>query len=569
MLLGLEHRRSIPDPTMTKLTVFTAKSIRTMDAGRPLANAVAIADGKVVSVGTLETMQPWLDRFGYEIDDRFKDKVIFPGFIDPHTHFRMSGVYMGLTYIGPMDQQGPRGFNKGISTREGVLAKLREADAGYDDPHRPILAWGLDPAVQGGQLHRDELDGVSSTRPIWTVTYAPHVVVCNSPMLEMAGVDESTNVYGVERYPDGRLNGQFIERAATKVATRPVAKYLNEPGMGVDAIRALGKTAQQAGITTTADMLFGYLNFETEWAEHQEAVLDPAFPLRMFLVSIEARLRSAHGAGAPEQLKKLQQRNTDKLALQGVKFINDGSYPAMTLRLNAPGYLDGHEGHRGEDAWEDLVEIMLPYWKAGVQIHSHANGDETVEMTLDLLERLQRIHPRFEHRFTIEHYCISTPEQARRLKALGGLASVNNYFVHYRALIHAKEGFGPDRAEATARLGSLAREGVVFALHSDFSLVLTPIHPLTAVWIAVNRVATDGSVQAPGERIGVDRAMRAITIDAAHVLSRDREMGSIEPGKHADFTILDDDPYEVDPMAIKDIGIWGTVLAGRVFPANG
>ena len=134
-------------------------------------------------------------------------------------------------------------------------------------------------------------------------------------------------------------------------------------------------------------------------------------------------------------------------------------------------------------------------------------------------------------------------------------------------MIHAEQGFGPDRAEATARLGSLEREGVVFALHSDFSLVLTPIHPLTAAWIAVNRVATDGSVQAPGERINIDRAMRAVTIDAAHVLSRDRELGSIEVGKHADFAILEDDPYEVEAMTVKDIVVWGTVLGGKVFAA--
>jgi predicted amidohydrolase YtcJ len=553
---------------MTELTIYTAKRVRTMDAGRPVAEAVAVADGKVVSTGTLASMQPWFDKFEVVVDERFKDKVIFPGFIDPHTHFRVSGVFMGLNYIGPIDQQGPRGFNQGISTRAGVLAKLREVDASLSDPDEPILAWGLDPAVQGGQLHRDELDSISTTRPIWTVTYAPHVVVCNSPMLAVAGVDDSTNVYGIERYADGRLNGQFIERAATKIATRPMAKYLSAPGIGVQAIRALAKTAQQAGVTATAEMIFGYLDFETEWAEHREAVLDPDFPLRMYLVSLEARIKGIHGERSADFLLEVQSRNTDKLAFQGVKFINDGSYPAMTLRLRSPGYLDGHEGHRGEDEWQDLVEVMTPYWKAGVQIHSHANGDETIEMTLDVLEQLQRMHPRFDHRFTIEHYCISTPDQARRLKALGGLASVNNYFVHYRALIHAQEGFGPDRAEATARLGSLEREGVVFALHSDFSLVLTPIHPLTAVWIAVNRVATDGSIQAPGERIGVDRAMRAITIDAAHILSRDRELGSLEPGKHADFTILDDDPYEVDPMTIKDIGVWGTVLGGRVFAAG-
>ena len=106
--------------------------------------------------------------------------------------------------------------------------------------------------------------------------------------------------------------------------------------------------------------------------------------------------------------------------------------------------------------------------------------------------------------------------------------------------------------------------GVTFALHSDFNLVVTPLHPLLAVWCAVNRVGADGeTVMAPGERISVDRALRAITIDAAHVLARDDRLGSIEAGKLADFTVLDDDPYEVDPMALRDIGIAGTVLGGE------
>ena len=132
--------------------------------------------------------------------------------------------------------------------------------------------------------------------------------------------------------------------------------------------------------------------------------------------------------------------------------------------------------------------------------------------------------------------------------------------------MHADCGFGFDRAEATARLGSLEREGVVFALHSDFSLVLTPISPLTAVWIAVERIALDGkTVLAPGERIGVDRAMRAITIDAAHVIGRDRVHGSVEVGKYADFTVLDEDPYEVEPARIRDIRVHATVLGGKPF----
>jgi predicted amidohydrolase YtcJ len=551
---------------MGKLKVFTAKCIRTMDAGRPLATAVAFKDGRIVSVGTLETMKRWLEREAHEIDTSFADKVIFPGFIDPHTHLQASGVLMGMTYIGPLDQHGPNGFDEGLSSRAAVLDKLAAAVAEDPDGDAPVLAWGFDAALHGGQLHRDELDAISRTRPIWTMTYAPHVVVANSPMLDIIGVDASTNVYGIEKYDDGRLNGQFIELGAMSVALRPVIGFLTDPERGAMALRTQARTAQKAGITMTADMAFGKLGVDYELALHKKVVEADDFPLRMLLVPLAVGISDAHGADAPKYLKSLMAQNTDKLAVHGVKFINDGSYPAQTLRLRSPGYLDGHEGHRGETPWDDLVEAMLPYWKAGFQMHSHANGDETVEMTLDLLEQLQVAHPRFDHCLTIEHYCISTPDQARRLKALGGLSSVNNMFVHYRALLHADSGFGFDRAEATARLGSLEREGVVFALHSDFSLVLTPISPLAAVWIAVNRIALDEeTVLAPGERIGVDRALRAITIDAAHVIGRDAAYGSVEVGKHADFTVLDDDPYEVDAGDIRDIRVHATVLAGRAF----
>ena len=98
----------------------------------------------------------------------------------------------------------------------------------------------------------------------------------------------------------------------------------------------------------------------------------------------------------------------------------------MTLRLNFPGYLDGEHGLTGEVPWPDMVERMLPFWKNGIQIHSHANGDETVDMTLNTLNAMQNIAPRFDHRFTIEHYCISTPAQAKRLAHL---------FLHFRLVV--------------------------------------------------------------------------------------------------------------------------------------
>ncbi len=510
-------------------------------------------------------MEPWLRRYPHSIDDRYSDKIMMPGFIDPHTHLRLSGTYMGLEYVGPIDSAAPGGMRKGLPSRDAVLNQLRALAAEQTDPTTPITAWGYDPASQSGHLDRDMLDQISDSVPIWVIAYAPHIVYVNTPMLEMIGVNDDSVGHGIGRYPDGRLNGWFVETEATALATRPVSKLIYGPNAGRTAIDRMGAVAKAAGVTTTADLIWGLADgFEPEWDDHAKAIAEGTFPLRIFMIPFEPKLVREYGSEMLNFLETKRAEGDDRLNTHGIKYVNDGSYPSMTLVMNEPGYLDEDNAHKGEVPWEDMVERMLPFWKAGVQIHSHANGDRTLDMTLDTLEALQRIHPRFDHRFTVEHYCISSPSQARRLSALGGQASVNIYFVHFRAQLHSDHGFGPDRSEATARLGSLERAGAPFALHSDFNLVVTPLSPLLAAWCAVNRIGADGeTVLAPGERISVDRALRAITIDAAYILNRDDRLGSIEVGKHADFTVLADDPYQVNPRNLKDIEVCDTVLAGE------
>lgn len=556
-----------PAARPTQLRVYTAQRIHTMDPGRPHATAVAVADGSIVSVGTLESMQPWLRRIPHEIDDRYADRVMLPGFIDPHTHLRTSGTFAGLHYVGPVDLASPGAFPP-ATTRHDVIDRLRRlaADSALDPDGQPepVVCWGYDPAAHGGHLDRDLLDQISDVVPIWVCAYAPHIVYTNSPMLHLTGVDESSEFHGLGRYADGRLNGWFVETAAVAVAVRPVARTVYREGFGRAALARMGAVARRVGITTTADMGWGFENFDTEWADHRNAIDDGELPLRALLVPFEPSLRRKYGDDAFHFLAERRSDGDDRLTTHGVKFINDGSYPSMTLQLGSPGYLDGEHGLTGEIPWAEVYDRMLPYWTAGVQIHSHANGDATVDMTLDVLARLQLTHPRFDHRFVIEHYCLSTPAQARRLAALGGMASVNAYFVKFRAQMHADAGFGPDRAEATARLGSLLRAGAPFALHSDFNLVVTPLSPLLVAEIASTRIGADGvTVLAPGERIPVEHALRAITVDAAYLLGQDSSIGSIEPGKFADFAVLGDDPYEVAPTEIGSIDVIDTVLGGE------
>lgn len=403
------------------------------------------------------------------------------------------------------------------------------------------------------------------------ISFAPHYVYTNSAALDVirqTGVGDDTDIVGIQKDADGRLSGTFIEVLAVQAALGPVFDKVMALG-GAKGLKFMGEVAQSAGVTTTSEMVYGALSLEQEWKDSSAAINDPSFSVRLRLVPMESTLNRRYADDAVRAHQKLSERNSDKLFVDGVKFFTDGSLPLMSSMVGFPGYLDGSNGHVNDVPWENMADRMERWWRAGIQIHCHANGDLALDACLGPLARLQEIKPRFDHRFTVEHYTISTAMQARRLKNLGGLASVNAYFVNYRSQLHSDQAYGPDRSEAFARLGSLEREGVTFAIHSDYPQVVVPMDPLLGVWTAVNRFAEDGkTVMAPGERIGVDRALRAITIDAAYVIGMENRVGSLEPGKFADFAILEEDPYEASPKRIKDIPIWGTALSGKLFKSK-
>ena len=551
----------------TSITVFIAKKIYTMDPGWPTATAVAVQDGKVLSIGSLQDLQPWLSNRKYKVVETFKDKILFPGFIEPHGHPLLGGILMTrplLTYYDSPNPYGPP--FKGLKTREAAMAKLKEYDQAIKDPNELLIAWGFDSVAFGGHLTRGDLDKVSTSRPIIVWDASEHFAYLNSVVIKQRGYlrDLAKKVNGVQLGEDGELNGQFLGTTAAVFALGKFMKSQYQPEKANKALDFLVDLSLKGGITTQSDLVVGLIDPDIEAKLYENYFNDPETPMRLVAVSDIAGVTAAKKENALKYILEKQNKSTDKVIFRGVKSFSDDSFLGFGMAIDNPGYTDGHHGlftNKGDA----FVNQLLPYWKAGLQIHIHTNGNAGNDNTIAVLETLQNKHPRFDHRFTFEHFGISTPAQAKKLKALGALASVNPYYLYMRGEINSVH-IGTERAYLASRFRTLLDAGVPTTMHSDTPI--GPAKPLEWAWIAVNRFGQSGKVLAPSERIKVTEALRMITIDAAYALGVDELIGSIEPGKFADFTVLEQDPYKVDPDDLNDIPVWGTIVGGKVNPAS-
>lgn len=551
-----------------KIKVFVAKNVVTMDPGWPNATAIAVRGGKIMSAGSLQDLKPWLDAYPHEIIDTFKDKVIMPGFIEPHGHPMMGGILLTrplLTYFDTLNPYGPT-FH-GLKSNAEVLAKLREYDASTD-ANETLLAWGYDPiAIGETRLTAHDLDGVSEVHPVIVWDASEHELYVNTATMKKHNITkDSTKINGVGADASGEPNGQFIGIEAISLLKPELRNLLTTESLQ-KAMHYIVDLSRKGGITTTSDLSVGALSGSVQGDSKllKQFFDEPTTPMRLVAVIDGLTAQEEKRENAVNYSISLQNNSTEKTIFKGVKFFNDDSFLSLGMQLNYPGYVDGRTGLWNNAPGEDFVKLMLPWWLAGFQIHVHTNGNAAQESLLHALAALQNEKPRFDHRFTFEHFGLSTPAQALKLKALGALASVNPSYVYNRGEINEKY-LGTDVADTASRLGTLTKAGVPTTLHSD-----TPVaapNPLEWAWIAVNRFGQSGKVLAPGERVTVDDALKMITINAAYDLGIEDKIGSIEPGKFADFVILNENPYDVLPEKIRDIGIWGTVVGGEIYPIS-
>jgi len=247
-----------------------------------------------------------------------------------------------------------------------------------------------------------------------------------------------------------------------------------------------------------------------------------------------------------------------------VKLFADGAIYSQAMQVTA-GYKDGHKGEWMMDP-DFFARTFRVYWDLGYQLHVHVNGDAGLDMVLDQLEQNMRRAPRHDHRTLIVHFAISRPEQVSRIQRLGAIVSGNPYYPVALADNYRSNGLDPQRADPMVRMGDVERAGISYSFHSD--MPMAPGQPLFLMWSGVNRVTNEGNLRGPEQRVSRLGALKAVTLDAAYSLRMEKEVGSIVPGKLANFTILADNPLTVDPMKIKDVRVWGTVHEGRVLPVR-
>lgn len=539
--------------------VFSAHKIVTMNPSRPFATHVAIRQGRIVAVGEQAEIAQYAP--GGMIDDRFRDKVLLPGFVEGHSHI-MEGMMWTLPYVGAFARKSPEGkIVDGLGDIDAIVARLREAEALLSDPDAPLFAWGFDPLHIGSHmLTRWDLDRVSTTRPIMVIHASFHISNVNTLVLERTELLKATDISGVIAGKDGLASGELQGIAARFRVFRTLGNPLSA-GLTDADVRRYAASACVQGVTTITD-LHNDLPDNTI-ALYQTASQAPDFSLRL----VPALSSAAH---TPEQaiakLATLRETNNDKLHYGIVKLVVDGSIQGFTARLRWPGYHNGAANGLWYIAPEELPRLVDAYHKAGIQLHIHTNGDEATELALDAIEAAQIATPRPDHRHTLQHCQMADAAQFRRMKTLGVCVNLFANHVFYWGDSHYELTMGPERAARLDATGTAQRIGVPFSIHSDAPV--TPLSPLFTAWCAVNRVSSSGrKLGIETEALTVAQALAAITIGAAYTLKLDHKVGSIETGKYADFAVLDRDPLAVEAAALKDIPVWGTVVGGRVHEA--
>ena len=547
-----KHARRLPKspfPTQSAPMLIENARVITMDANKPAADTLLVQDGRIAWVGMAKDQpQGLLDNEADLQRINLQGKTVLPGFVEPHMHLPPLAMLHRFSNVGP---------NR-FATTEEALAQLRD-DAAEVEAGEWVVGRQFDPSLQEGPdyLTKDLLDTVSTEHPVFVYNASLHLAYCNSLALDIAGIDANTEDppnAELGRTESGEPNGVLKAGPAMALVARHNPK-LREQNLA-EACLGVFNTANRVGITTLCDQGTGTFQGVGELALYQ-SLNDSGQMTARFRYSV------SQAAAAKWDEAEIEWGEGDEWVRRtGWKIVSDGSNQGRTglQRESFVGSDSTGMAYIEKDELDAAVEKRL---RDGWAVCVHANGDAAIDRVLDAFAKAKAkgLDPA-EKRCRIEHCSILHDEQITKMQELGLSPSFLIGHVHYWGKAFVEDIFGPEKAAKLDRTGACEDLGIRWTVHSDDPV--TEMNPLRCIENAVTRnMWRSDQLLSPEERVPVEAALRAMTIDAAWQCHSDHEVGSLEVGKFADFVVLAEDPLAVEPERLAQIQVLETWVGGR------
>ena len=546
-------------------TLYHNGTLLTMAGDEPShAEALIEENGKIVFVGTLGEARERAPEHAVDFD--LGGATLMPGLIEPHLHPSIAAIMLQNEIIAPYDWKLPSGVKRGVSGEENYRERIKQSIQANARTDELYFIWGYH-QLWHGSLSRELLNQIAGDRAVGIIHRSFHEIYLNDAAIALLGIEQAD----FEGNPQVDWDKGHFYEGGWLALVPAMAPVLLEPEKYRAGLATMTAILRQNGITTIAEPGFPSANFDAELSLLKaEMATNP--PYDVYLVPSGTQLYGMKGGNREamtfiETLARADEHNTSNIQFlpKQVKLFADGAIYSQLMQMK-DGYIDGHEGEwmTPLDLFREQIEL---YWNNGYKIHVHANGDLGQQMVIDQVARLQKVTPRTNHRLTLHHMGYFTDDMADQMAELGMEASVNPYYLWALADKYGEHGLGPERAGNLVALKLLVDRHIPLSFHSDFSMA--PAEPLTLVWTAVNRTTSEGKRMSQDQRIPVYEALKAVTIDAARTLNLEAEIGSLEPRKRANFTILGSNPIKVDTMRLKDLEIRGVVYKGTFYENGG
>jgi predicted amidohydrolase YtcJ len=522
------------------LVLYNGK-IYTMDQARPHAQAMAIVGNRIAAVGDDAQIRGLQAPGGEAID--LGRRTVIPGLTDCHIHFVEYALL--LTRIDLL----------GIVSRAEALRLVAER-AQTARPGEWLLGagWNRNLWEDTSFPTKEDLDAVAPHNPVALSSKDGHSLWANSLALTRAGVTAETHSPPggeIERYPGtGEPTGILKDNAEDLVRG-----IVGEPSLKdvKSALKVAVANAQRAGLTGIHDC-----ENALAVAACQELSNKGELGLRVLMHIPAGNLDAAIGLGIRTGF------GSGELRVGGVKIFADGALGSRTAAMLSPYEDEPLNLGIVVTPKEELRELVSKASRAGISVAVHAIGDRANRDVLDVLEESLQVGLGRGLRHRIEHVQLLLPTDIPRLAQLGVIASMQP--IHATSDMDMVERhWGEERGRGAYAWRSLLDAGTVLAFGSDCPV--ESLDPLAGIHAAVTRRRADGSPGPegwhPGERITVQDAVRAYTLNAAYASGEEREKGSITPGKLADLVVLSHDIFAIPPMSILETEVEATILDGQ------